>query len=86
MDRNKLLKQIMALKFCLVDLNLYLDTHTFDTEMIALFNEYKKELCEMTKKYEMNFGPIEPSTTRDDFWNWTQNPWPWENAEMGENK
>lgn len=84
MDRNNLLKQIMALRFCLVDLNLYLDTHTFDKEIISLYSDYENELNGLIKKYEGLYGPLTATVTRDDFWNWTQNPWPWENSENNE--
>ncbi len=78
MQKNNLLKQIMAFEFCLIDLTQYLDTHRDDKNMIALFNEYKGVLDELKSKYEDMYGPLTPKTTDKDYWNWTDGPWPWE--------
>ena len=78
MQKNNLLKQIMAFEFCLVDLTQYLDTHRDDKELISLFNEYKGVLDELKDKYEEMYGPLTPMTTDKDYWNWTDGPWPWE--------
>ncbi len=78
MARDEMIKQIQMLKFYLIDLGLYLDTHTFDKEIIGIFNDYKEEYCNLVKMYEQQYGPLTVGTTREDFWNWTQNPWPWD--------
>lgn len=78
MQKNNLLKQIMAFEFCLIDLTQYLDTHRDDKELISLFNEYKGVLDELKDKYEEMYGPLTPMTTDKDYWNWTDGPWPWE--------
>ena len=78
MQKNNLLKQIMAFEFCLIDLTQYLDTHSDDKEMIAHFNEYKSILDELKNKYEELYGPLTPMTTNNDYWNWIDGPWPWE--------
>ena len=78
MQKSNLLRQIMAFEFCLVDLTQYLDTHRDDKDMIALFNEYKGVLESLKEKYTENYGPLVPSTTDNDYWNWTDGPWPWE--------
>ena len=78
MQKNNLLKQIMAFEFCLIDLTQYLDTHRDDKELISLFNEYKGVLYELKNKYEEMYGPLTPMTTDKDYWNWTDGPWPWE--------
>ena len=78
MQKSNLLKQIMAFEFCLVDLTQYLDTHRDDKAMIALFNEYKGVLDELKSKYQDMYGPLTPMTTSNDYWNWTDGPWPWE--------
>ena len=62
MQKNNLLKQIMAFEFCLVDLTQYLDTHRDDKHMISLFNEYKGVLDELKSKYEDMYGPLTPMT------------------------
>ena len=38
-DRLELLKEIMAVDFSLVELNLYLDTHPLDQRALRLHNE-----------------------------------------------
>ena len=78
MQRSNLLRQIMAFEFSLIDLTQYLDTHRDDSDMIALFNEYKGVLDQLKEKYEENFGPLTAKPMNKDYWTWTDGPWPWE--------
>lgn len=83
-DRLKMLKEIMAIDFSLVELNLYLDTHPMDQRALRLHNEYVmtgKELCE---EYEKEFALLTHKFTSDCPWKWIEDPWPWEiDYEMG---
>ena len=79
-EKEALMLQLMQYKFALKDLNLYLDTHPNDTEIITLYNKYlsiEKQIC---NNYENMYGPITtdtPNMTSNNF-NWINSPWPWE--------
>lgn len=79
-ERETLLYQVMQYKFALIELNLYLDTHPNDTEMINLYNQYldiEKKMCD---KYESMYGPLTLDSNYLDKnnWVWKNSPWPWE--------
>ena len=80
-EQAKMLTNIDALKFAMIDLNLYLDINPDDKELINLFNKYRKEHEDLMKQYENMYGPI---TLNSDSlntypWSWINMPWPWEN-------
>lgn len=79
MERNEMLHQIMALQFTMIDLNLYLDTHPYDDNAIAYFNDYKQELQKLWTEYEEKYGPLTAGSNNPTYWDWIENPWPWEN-------
>lgn len=79
-EREALLYQVMQYKFALIELNLYLDTHPNDTEMVRLYNQYldiEKKMCD---KYESMYGPLTLDSEYLDKnnWVWKNSPWPWE--------
>lgn len=82
MDKKDMLEQIMAFDFSLIDLGLYLDTHSNDAEAIRMHKEYKEESDKLRKEYEMQHGPLTPGTTSETTWNWIDDPWPWEKMFM----
>ena len=69
-----------ALTFAMIDLNLYLDVYPNDREALELFNQYRMQTDEYTKKYESKYGPLElTSNSLNTFpWAWDNAPWPWE--------
>lgn len=79
-EKQMMLYDIQKVSFAAHDLNLYLDTHPFDTNYINLYNEYNKEAKRLTNLYEQKYGPIDLS---DDVglsmtpWSWINEPWPW---------
>lgn len=79
-EKEALLYQVMQYKFSLTDLNLYLDMHPNDQEVIALYNKYlaiEKQMCD---KYEKMYGPLtlDSNFLGTNSWNWKNSPWPWE--------
>ena len=80
-EQAKMLTDIDALGFAMVDLNLYLDVNPNNQDAIKLFNQYRKEKENLTKQYESKFGPI--TTDNDSLdsypWAWNDMPWPWDN-------
>lgn len=80
MQKEMLLRQLMALDFMSVDLQLYLDTHPYDREAISEYNNIIKEADLVRMKYEKNFGPLCSfrSLSSDDKFEWINDPWPWQ--------
>jgi len=76
----ELLTYVDALTFAMIDLNLYLDIYPNDREALELFNQYRMQADEYTKKYESKYGPLElTSNSLNTFpWAWDNAPWPWE--------
>ena len=78
MTRNEMLKQIKCLKFAIVELGLYLDTHPEDEKALCLHNKYCKELKELEDKYQKVYGPLSIYFPCNK-WRWLEEPWPWFN-------
>lgn len=77
-SRSVLMKKIMETNFACIDLNLFLDTHPYDTRALELFQEMSKKLKRLTALYEENYGPITATGVRGGRWSWLDSPWPWE--------
>ena len=80
-EQAKLLTNLDALGFAMIDLNLYLDVFPNDREKINLYNQYRKEKEEILKEYEAKFGPITTNSNSLNSipWAWNNMPWPWDN-------
>ncbi len=77
--KEKLLSEIRALSFALVETNLYLDSHPECAEALAYFRRVRDELAEKTAAYERAFGPLTAmGATAEGSWDWISTPWPWE--------
>ena len=82
--KAELLKEIMALEFSLVDLNLYLDTHPEDERALMVFEQYSRKLKSLRGRYEKEYAPLTALEAGNRSWNWIEDPWPWEiDYEMG---
>ena len=77
-EREILLKKIGTLKFALVDLDLFLDTHPGDTEILRKRAEYEEQLAPLVKEFERRFGPLTKPENDTNTWTWVKNPWPWD--------
>ena len=77
MTRKDMIEEIKCLKFAIVELNLYLDTHPNDTKALCLHNKYCKELKDLCDKYQKIFGPLTIQYPCNK-WRWIEEPWPWE--------
>jgi len=80
-EQAQMLTTIDALCFSAHDLNLYLDTHPNDRDMIQLFNQYRMQSVQAINEYENRFGPLTISSNALNKypWTWDNMPWPWEN-------
>ena len=78
-NREKLLSEIRALSFALVETNLYLGSYPENAEALAYFRMVRDELRAKTEAYERAYGPLTPmGATAEDRWDWVETPWPWE--------
>ena len=77
-ERDMLLKKIGTYKFAITDIDIYLDTHPADAEMLALRSKYQEELKPLVEKYEAQFGPLTKRENQTNTWSWVKNPWPWD--------
>lgn len=79
-EQAQLLTTVDALSFAAHDLNLYLDTHPDDKDMIQLFNQYRIQSEQATNEYENRFGPlsIDSNSLNVYPWAWSKMPWPWD--------
>ena len=79
MARNKLLRQIQALKFAILDVGLYLDGHPDNQKALRYFNQMKAKLETAVSEYEAAFGPLTMlQNNSETTWHWVAAPWPWE--------
>ncbi len=82
-DRETMLRRIAALDFAVVELNLYMDTHPFDSDINEKLNEYKRKSNVLKDEFQKKFGPLSPNDKEKNRWGWISDPWPWNN-ERGE--
>ena len=80
-EQAKMLTDLDALEFAMIDLNLYLDVNPDDQRAIELYNKYRLENEELLKLYQDRFGPIllNSDALNNMPWMWDNRPWPWEN-------
>lgn len=77
MTRDEMLCKIRCLKFAIVELAEYLDTHEDDKKAIMLHKKYANELEDLKDKYQKMFGPLTIYFPCNK-WRWIEEPWPWE--------
>lgn len=83
-EQLDMLKEIMALSFSAVELNLYLDTHPFDQRALSLHNSYDSKIKDLEERYHESFTCLTHACQSKCPWEWIEEPWPWEiNYEMG---
>lgn len=75
--REEMLGQIKCLNFSIIELGLYLNTHSEDQKAICLHKEYCKQLKELKDKYQRVYGPLSIYYPCNK-WRWLEEPWPWE--------
>ena len=79
MTRDELLKNITALDFYIIDLNLYLNTHPTDAEALNLYNTSVRKAKDMREEYTKQYGMLLANSSESKLpWQWIENPWPWQ--------
>ncbi|MGD8188609.1 spore coat protein CotJB [Brevibacillus ginsengisoli] len=76
----KMLEELQALDFVLVELNLYLDTHKGDTNAVNQYNQYVQKRWMLAQEFESFYGPLMNfGHSYSSFpWQWVDTPWPWQ--------
>lgn len=73
-SREEMISQIRSLKFAIVELAQYLDTHSDDAKALCLHREYATRLRDLMDMYQKVYGPLTinfPCNT----WRWLEEPW-----------
>ena len=78
-EQAELLTKVDAYCFAAHELNLYLDTHPDDRDMINLFKELSQDSKSAIDEYENKYGPLFVDSSISYPWTWNKFPWPWEN-------
>ncbi len=79
-EQAELLTYIDMLDFACIDIGLYLDIYSDNTQMIQLYNQLNMEKKKCKKEYEDTYGPLTLGSNALNVspWAWDDNPWPWE--------
>lgn len=79
MNREQLLKEIMAVDFTITDLHLYLNTHPCECQAVNLYNSYVQKSRSLRETFEKSFGPLNSLTSFSACpFQWINPPWPWQ--------
>lgn len=77
-ERERLLHEVMAADFTLIELNLYLDTHPADQRALAYYNSMVMQARMLRDNFEKRYGPLTAFSGSRYPWQWIEGPWPWE--------
>ena len=75
--REEMIQKIKELKFSIIELGLYLDTHPNDEKALCLHKEYANKYKKITDQYQKIYGPLTMMFPCNK-WRWLEEPWPWE--------
>lgn len=82
-EMEQKLYEVMKYSFAIVDLNLYLDMHPEDGEAYRLFQTFVEEEKKAIKEYNEMFGPVLITNAKYRDYEWSKNPWPWDDLGGG---
>jgi len=71
------LKEIMTIKFVVLELNLFLNTHPNCQEAISNYNNYITKLNRLIADYQKKYGLLSVSCTSKLPWGYLKTDWPW---------
>ncbi|MCI8553427.1 MAG: spore coat protein CotJB [Clostridiales bacterium] len=79
-DKNRLLQRIHAYDFTILELGLFLDTHTDNARALSARQQAQAERAELVCEYEEKYGPyiLTSDDVAGDRWSWVDHPWPWD--------
>jgi spore coat protein JB len=79
-ERQRLLMEVQKYGFAMWDLNLYLNTHPTDRNVMMLFDQYRKSYKKAVEDYQNKYESLslKDTNTNSGYWEWNKCPWPWE--------
>ena len=79
-ERERLFLELSRNAFAAHEVNLYLDLNPNDTSMIKLFNDYRQKANDLSREYELKYGPlcVMNDSLDSNLFSWEKSPWPWE--------
>lgn len=78
-EREALMWEIQKYGFATLELQLYLDNHPDDKNILAQFTKFNKTHHNLVNEYEKRYGPLcINSQEKWDTWKWADDPWPWQ--------
>ena len=79
MDRDALLKRLMAADFALHETVLFLDSNPKNKKAMEYYKKMQAVREELAEQFRKNYGPLTYYEVKSSDWNWTDCPWPWQN-------
>jgi len=76
--QENLKRELMALEFMALDLQLYLNTHPYDNRALMIYANTVQRLNMVKANYERMYGPLTATSANSYPWPWINSPWPWE--------
>jgi spore coat protein JB len=80
-NERELMMKIKRYDFALKELNLYLDTHPWDLQMVEAHNKASAKYKVLRSEFEEKFCPLTAAKAQG--FEWLKGPWPWEYEECG---
>lgn len=79
-EKDRMLMEVQKYGFAMWDLNLYLNTHPTDRNVMMLFDQSRKSYNKAVEDYQNRYGAlsINETNTNSGYWEWNKSPWPWE--------
>ena len=77
-EREAKLLNVMQYEFAVNDLNLYLDIHPEDKNMLNILEKMIEELNEAKEEYINNYGSLNVCDTNGEKFDWIDSPWPFD--------
>jgi len=82
-EQAEMLLNANQLLFASHELRLFLDNEPNNTQMIALFNQYRNGANQAVLAYEEKYGPLNwEALSNANMFSWQATAWPWEMGEM----
>ena len=79
MNKKQLLHFITEVSFALDDIALYLDLHHDCTKALSSYDNYQSKRTQAINDYVNMYGPLNKyQVTDNNYFNWVNDPWPWE--------
>ena len=74
-NTNNLKHRLMAVRFAMWELHLYLDTHKCDEQAKQLLESYKEKYNSLLEEYECKYGPLSAMCGSGEDWVGCVFPW-----------